>query len=122
MGSAESATLKSTQAFIDENAFDFVFRRPTWENTEAGGRRKNGPPTTLPPQTGRFVESGLSGDRSPRTLPDGRVVNVYATIVLMPDMDVEMLDLTTYKGQQYEVVSVRGRWATDAEVAKHASH
>lgn len=122
MGSADSVIAKSTRAFIEENPFDFVFIRPTWEETAAGGRRKNGPPTSLPPQRGRFVESNLSGDTSLRTLPDGDEANVYATIVMMPGANVQQWDLTTYQGHQYQVVSVGGRWATDAEVVRHAGN
>lgn len=120
MGIGDATIAASTQAFIDENPADFVFVRPAWEDTPAGGRRKVDPPLTLAPQTGRFVESGLSGDSSVRTLPDGRIVNVAATIVLLPGANVAPLDEVEYRGSTWQVATIKGRWAVNAEVSRLA--
>lgn len=118
MGIGDATIAASTQAFIDENPADFVFVRPSWEDTPAGGRRKVDPPLTLAPQHGRFVESGLKGSSSVRTLPDGRVVNVSATMVFMPGANVAPLDEVEFRGSTWQVANVSGRWAVNAEVSR----
>lgn len=120
MGIGDAVIAKSTAAFIDENPAIFEFVRPRWETTPAGGRRRVDPPLHIAPQRGRFVESGLKGDRSVRTLPNGRVVNVTATIVMPLGANVEALDEVEYGGQRYQVATVNGRYATNAEVARYA--
>jgi hypothetical protein len=120
VGIGDAVIARSTEAFIQENPADFEFVRPRWEATPAGGRRKVEPPLILAPQKGRFVESGLKGDNSVRTMPGGRLVNVTATIVLHLGADVEPWDEVEYRGQRYQVATVGGRYAVNAEVARYA--
>jgi len=112
---------KSTRAFINEAKLNLVFERAEWVPTPAGGRVR-GDFTTLDPQDGRYVESGRLGDRNVRTLPGGRVVEVVATLVLMPGADVRNEDLITINGQRYEVLTVGGHWATRAEVIRYGTN
>lgn len=121
MGIGDATIARSTRAFIEENPADFEFVRPRWESTPAGGLKKVEPPLTLAPQRGRFVESNLASASSVRTLPDGRVVNVEATIVLMPGADVQDWDEVEYGGRRYMVIGTSGRWAVNAEVSRYAA-
>lgn len=112
---------RSTRRFIDEAKLDLVFERAEWVSTPAGGRVR-GDVTILDPQEGRYVESGRLGDRNVRTLPDGKIVEVVATLVLMPDADVRIEDLVTINGKRYEVLTVGGHWATRAEVMRYGAN
>lgn len=109
----------STDAFIRDNPFDVVLSRFTRMDTPAGGTKKV-PLGTLPPQLARLVESGLQGSSATRHLPDGRVVNVQATLVLHVGADVEAGDIFYYNGQDWECGQVGGRWATRVEVWRYA--
>lgn len=118
----------STEAFIEENAVDLVFRRRPQTPTLEGGWVL-GAEVQLPPQRCRFVQSGRVGAAGQRNTPEGRLRDVTATLVLMPGGDVQIGDLVSIPVQgvggdaglvgDWEVVDINGRWAVNAEVFKH---
>jgi hypothetical protein len=112
------AEWRSTDLFIRDNPFDVVLTRYRTVDTPAGGTKKValGP---LSPQLARLVESGLQGASATRHLPDGRTVNVSATLVLHVGADVKSGDTFHYKGEDWECGEISGRWATRAEVFRY---
>jgi len=119
-----------TQAFISENPFEIVMRRRDKLPQEDGGFLW-GPEQPKPAQTCRLVQSGRVGAAGQRHTPDGRLREVVATLVFMAGADVQIGDLCNIPDDvaagdhgligEWIVMDISGRWAVNAEIAKHAS-
>lgn len=111
----------STRSFIDDNPCTVVFQRRERVKVAGGGYQWRDVGDPLPVQRGRLVFRGNVSDTDRRTLPDGRVVTVQATIVLMSNGDVQESDIATVNGaRKWEVVNVIDRFDTRAEVIRYA--
>lgn len=116
-----------TEAFIQENPIDVVFRRRSRVQTNEGGWSL-GPEVNQPAQTARLVQSGRVGAAGTRHTPDGRLRDATATLLLLPGANVEIGDLVEIPPQaagdpglvgDWEVVDIGGRWAMNVEIVKH---
>lgn len=117
--------------FISENAIMVAFKRRTKVETPEGGFQWSSTVTTLPPQKARLVQSGRIAAAADRNIPDGRIVNIEATLVMAVGADVQLYDLVDIPAHgvggdpalegQWEVGQISGRWALNAGIFRHAS-
>lgn len=114
---AERTHEKITEAFIDDNPADIVLTRRKRVQTTAGGFVWVDVDPLLA-QKGRMVFSSNKGDNLTRTLPEGQVVDVTATLVFAADADVQRGDKFTYEGTDWVVGSVARtpKWRISCEV------
>lgn len=117
---------KNTEAFINENPTEIVFERRKKESTPSGGFKwvKD---RDIEAQIGRIVFSVNKSDSTSRVLPDGEVVNLYATITMRPGADVEYNDLLhdvqeggIVRSWRVITVSHTPSWRTSVEIAENA--
>lgn len=118
MSQTSTIHLKQTEAFIDENPSAIRILRVVKEKTAAGGFVADSS-GYLPVQKMRLVPINRVGAVSERMTSDGRMIKPDATIVGMPDADIQRGDKFLHDGLVYEVVFLsRGpKWRTSAEVS-----
>lgn len=118
MSIAESMHDANTEAFIRENPSAIRITRRKKVATTAGGFTWEQDGDPIIPQVGRLVFSANKGDNIQRTLPDGQIVDVTATLVMMNDADVEVGDLFQYDGDDWLVAqkSTVPTWRISCEV------
>jgi hypothetical protein len=123
---AEVVELKNTQAWIDENSVEVSFMARRKVSTADGGWEWQNEAPMLP-QKARLVYSGNKGDSVQRTLSDGQVVVVQATLVFMPGAQVEpgwLCELNEGGETHQWIVAFVSRTPArrvSAEVSRHAS-
>lgn len=112
---------KSTQWFIDENPIEggVSLVRYSRVSTPEGGWRESDP-QTLDAQPARLVHSTRVSNEQAVTLPDGQVVFTEKTLVMLKGADVQIGDEFTYEGDTWKILSVGGRYATDASAYRHS--
>lgn len=111
-----------TQAFIDENPVEIVISRRTKSATASGGWKWGPASPLLSSQTMRKVGSSRLASTIKRTTEDGREVIPTATLIALPDADVEIGDLFDLDGDTFEVVTVENEhppWRLSAEVVEY---
>lgn len=123
MGIVDSVHRKNTAAFVGENPQDLVVTRRRKVTTAAGGFvwEDTG---DLMAQRGRIVRSSNRGAQVERTLPDGNLLIVTATLIAEPGFDLERGDLLTdSEGTEWSVgeVSRTPAWRVNAELGRHGS-
>lgn len=113
---------KATRWFIDENPIEdgVELRRMQKVATPEGGFRREFL-RTLDPQPARLVRSNLRSAEKVGVTDKGRTVAVEATLVLLLGADVSIGDEFDYEDHTWEVLTISGRYATDAGVYRHAS-
>jgi len=108
---------QQTAAVIAENPVDIIITRVPRSDDGAGGY-VDGSPVVLKPQTVRIVGSSRVGASITRMTSDGQVAVVDATLLGMPDLNIERDDRFESSGTKYQVVTVNRtpRWRVSAEL------
>lgn len=97
---------RNTRAFIDADPVAVVLKRPTVEETPAGGRRR-GPLRDLPPQRVRLVPlSGNVWDRSKQKVNSGNLPDVTHQLIGMPKLDIQKDDVFSLGADDWVVTHV----------------
>lgn len=114
---AEAVHAKNTAAFIDENPTSIVFTERKRVKTTAGGYRWEDQDDLLA-VTGRMVFSSNKGDNVQRTLPDGEIVTVSATLILPPGSVAGVGWTFEYEDRKWRVAQVARTpaWRVSCEV------
>lgn len=101
-----SVLRRQTHAFINSNLISIRLTRYSKTSTTAGGWTLT-KVAELISQDARLVFSSNKNQSVTRVLPDGRVVIVDATLVMLPDADVEVGDEFEYDGKTWVVGSIQ---------------
>lgn len=117
MSLTDEVHYKITEAFIDDNSNDIILERRERIQTTAGGFKWQ-KVADLAPQKGRIVVSAQRGDAVSRTLPDGNILDISATLIFLPGADVQRGDLFLYDGERWAVGRVARvpDWRVSCEV------
>lgn len=116
---SSEAHLRLTEAFVRENPVDIEITRYSTTSDGAGGYVR-GAPETLAVQTMRKVASSFKSDLAVRHTSDGREVKPTATMIGLPDVDIQDGDLFIIEGVSHEVVFTERlpKWRVSAEVVE----
>jgi len=109
--------LLQTQKFVSERPVDIVVQRRRRQSDGKGGFKwVTG--SSLPPQTVRKVGIGRLSATTERTTADGKVVVPNATIIALPQIDLQRYDKFEIDGIMHEVVAVSRlpEWRVSADV------
>jgi hypothetical protein len=111
--------LAATQMFIDERPVSIVLQRSARVTDSQGGWTK-GAPAPRTAQVMRKVASGRVMDMQERVTEDGSVVVPTASLIGMPDVDIERYDTFVLDGVKHEVVWVSRlpEWRMQAEIVE----
>lgn len=111
----------TTASLIRENPVDVVVQKRSRVAVAGGGYKWQTVGNPLPAQRGRLVFRGNLSDINKRTLPDGRIVTVTGTIILMSNGDVDEGDIASIGDRRWEVVEVTRMFDVRAGVIRYAS-
>lgn len=109
--------LLQTQKFVSERPVDIVVQRRRRQSDGKGGF-KLVPGGSLPSQTVRKVGIGRVGALHDVTTADGKIVTPTATIIALPQVDLQRYDKFEIDGVVHEVVAVSRlpEWRVSADV------
>jgi hypothetical protein len=111
----------TTQGLIDENPVQVRYQPRQRKAVPGGAWKWVDEGSLLAEQQGRIVYRGNVGDQDRRTLPDGRVVVVQATIVHLSGAEADSGWIAHAGDERWEVVRVIRHFDVRAEVVRYAS-